>query len=156
MRTEELRSYQQTLLNMRERVTGEAHYVLGSIQDDGKSSNSNLPTHLADVATEGLEADFEVLVTEHGMLAEIETALDSIHKGSYGKCKGCGAAIVKERLQAIPYATLCIRCATLDERRNPARDRPHDAVAWTPPRDTLPKQSNLPQPRWRAPRKTGR
>jgi DnaK suppressor protein len=30
--------------------------------------------------------------------------------GNYGRCAGCGAVILLERLEIIPYATLCIRC----------------------------------------------
>ena len=42
---------------------------------------------------------------------EIRLALSMIETGHYGQCSACGAAISKERLAAMPYATKCIKCA---------------------------------------------
>lgn len=47
--------------------------------------------------------------------AQIRQALLRIEEGSYGECTGCGADIGEQRLLAIPYATLCIRCAAAQE-----------------------------------------
>ena len=44
-------------------------------------------------------------------LADVERALEKLDDGTYGICDGCGAAIGDERLEAIPWATLCISCA---------------------------------------------
>lgn len=44
-------------------------------------------------------------------LADVERALDKLADGSYGICDDCGEAIGEERLEAIPWATLCISCA---------------------------------------------
>ncbi len=44
-------------------------------------------------------------------LREIERALRRIQDGSYGECTTCGEAIQNGRLQALPYASLCIDCA---------------------------------------------
>ena len=41
----------------------------------------------------------------------IETSLERIEEGTYGQCEECGVKIPKSRLNAIPYATLCVRCA---------------------------------------------
>lgn len=42
-------------------------------------------------------------------LAQIEEALAAIKAGNYGVCKQCGKPIEKERLVAMPTATLCLR-----------------------------------------------
>lgn len=44
-------------------------------------------------------------------LADVEHALEKLADGTYGTCDGCGEAIPEERLEAIPWATLCISCA---------------------------------------------
>jgi DnaK suppressor protein len=44
-------------------------------------------------------------------LADVERALEKLADGTYGTCDGCGEAISAERLEAIPWATLCISCA---------------------------------------------
>ena len=44
-------------------------------------------------------------------LADVERAIAKLADGSYGLCDRCGEAISPERLEAIPWAPLCIRCA---------------------------------------------
>ena len=44
-------------------------------------------------------------------LQQVRAALKRIHAGDYGICANCGADIGEGRLTALPYATLCIRCA---------------------------------------------
>ena len=46
------------------------------------------------------------------VVAEIDEALERIDDGTYGVCAVCGAAIPEERLDAVPYAMLC-----LDDKR---------------------------------------
>jgi DnaK suppressor protein len=44
-------------------------------------------------------------------LADVERALEKLADGTYGICDACGEPIGEERLEAIPWATLCISCA---------------------------------------------
>ena len=44
-------------------------------------------------------------------LADVERAIQKLADGTYGLCDRCGEAISSERLEAIPWAPLCIRCA---------------------------------------------
>lgn len=41
----------------------------------------------------------------------IRHALHRIDAGTYGTCVRCGGPIDGRRLEALPFATLCIRCA---------------------------------------------
>lgn len=43
-------------------------------------------------------------------VADIETALERIEAGTYGACERCGGPIAIERLEAIPFARLCVTC----------------------------------------------
>ncbi len=45
------------------------------------------------------------------MLDDVRRALAKLAEGSYGTCDACGRAISPERLEAIPWAVLCIACA---------------------------------------------
>jgi DnaK suppressor protein len=45
-------------------------------------------------------------------LAEIDSALDRVEAGTYGRCEICGTAISPERLEARPAARLCLTCAS--------------------------------------------
>jgi RNA polymerase-binding protein DksA len=49
-------------------------------------------------------------------LKDIDAALRSIEKGSYGICERCGQPIELERLEVKPDATLCIKCQAEVER----------------------------------------
>jgi DnaK suppressor protein len=41
---------------------------------------------------------------------EVERALAKVAEGSYGACDGCGGPIGDARLEALPWATLCVTC----------------------------------------------
>jgi hypothetical protein len=43
-----------------------------------------------------------------GFTFQVEHALARIDAGSFGRCQACGGAIEAERLDALPYATLCL------------------------------------------------
>lgn len=45
------------------------------------------------------------------LLSRIGRALQRIEAGSYGNCESCGNAIPVERLDVLPYSTLCVECA---------------------------------------------
>lgn len=53
---------------------------------------------------------------ERMLLLQIEDALARFSSGSYGKCVHCGQPIAMPRLQAIPWARLCIDCQELAEK----------------------------------------
>ena len=49
------------------------------------------------------------------LLRNVELALQRIDDGSYGACLECGEAIAEARLQAQPWAGLCIDCQSARE-----------------------------------------
>ncbi|MBA2315081.1 MAG: TraR/DksA C4-type zinc finger protein [Chloroflexi bacterium] len=50
-------------------------------------------------------------------LALVEAALGRLDAGTWGTCEECGEAIAPERLEALPWAALCIRCQAARQRR---------------------------------------
>lgn len=42
----------------------------------------------------------------------VKQAIARIDKGEYGLCQVCGNPISKERLKAVPYSSMCIKCAS--------------------------------------------
>jgi DnaK suppressor protein len=73
---------------------------------------------LVDVATETFEREKELALESgvQGILEMVEEALRKIQKGTYGVCESCGKPIDGNRLRAIPYARLCIKCKEREER----------------------------------------
>jgi RNA polymerase-binding transcription factor DksA len=118
MNSEKLKSYRQKLLDLREQERSEVNYVVESIHED-VNINENIsfaPVHLADVAGDAVDADVQVLQTARGILEEINAALVRIEDGMFGKCRECGAAISEQRLKALPYTPVCVRCAKTSEQ----------------------------------------
>ncbi len=62
------------------------------------------------------EINSQLAEVESRELARIEVALERMRDGHYGICEGCGTSIPIARLNALPYATLCIKCQRESER----------------------------------------
>ena len=56
------------------------------------------------------ERDLALSAQARAAIDQIDTAIAKIHEGTYGQCENCGTAIPKERLKALPYAALCVKC----------------------------------------------
>lgn len=82
------------------------------------SDLSNMPTHMADIGTDNYEIDniLGLMDSERKILMEIDIALSRIENGTYGICEINGEPIPKARLEAIPWARYCIKCAGLIEK----------------------------------------
>lgn len=111
----------QRLLSLRKRLTRDVEMAEEALRDDVVSPGelSNLHTHSADQAVEGMDEQIAIAQNEEHLLEEVEAALERIERGTYGTCQNCGQTIARERLDAIPYTPLCIECA----RRQPSKPR---------------------------------
>jgi RNA polymerase-binding protein DksA len=107
------------LLGLRARVLGAAHDIVEGDVDDGELSNAAGDQHLADHATEMVDREVDESLEENAeqIVYEIDRALAKIDDGTYGHCARCGQEIPAERLDAVPYATLCVSCKQLEESR---------------------------------------
>jgi RNA polymerase-binding protein DksA len=66
--------------------------------------------HMGDTATVTFDRELDYTLEENSehLLAAIDAALKRIDDGTYGTCARCGKPIPGERLEAKPYASLCI------------------------------------------------
>ena len=78
------------------------------------------PKDVADIASDDIDRKMiEALGSQElKRLKLIDSALTRIEQGKYGLCMKCSKRIPKDRLEAIPYALMCIECKSADERRN--------------------------------------
>lgn len=106
-----LSQLKDALIKMRDRLTGQ----ITAQSDDSLK-------YVDDTSSEDRTDDFDrefalnLVSSEHDSVFEINNALRRIAEGSYGFCDGCGCAIEKPRLQALPFARMCIRCQSEQER----------------------------------------
>ena len=78
------------------------------------------PKDLADVASDDIDRKMIEAMGSQELkrLRLIDSALTRVQQGRYGLCMKCGKKIPPERLEAIPYALMCIECKTAEEKRN--------------------------------------
>lgn len=78
------------------------------------------PKDFADIASDDNDRKMLETIGSKDMkrMRLIDAAITRIEQGKYGVCMKCGKKIPRERLEAIPYALLCIACQSADERRN--------------------------------------
>ena len=78
------------------------------------------PKDLADVASDDIDRKMIEAIGSQELkrLRMIDSALTRIRQGKYGLCIKCGTKIPHGRLEAIPYAIMCIECKTAEEKRN--------------------------------------
>ncbi len=78
-------------------------------------------SHSGDSAEQAQERENDEVVDAIGnetrqSIREIQAALERIAGGTYGLCESCGDEISAGRLQAIPEARRCVRCADTPAR----------------------------------------
>lgn len=102
------------------------------LQECRDSGGYRLPD-VIDVASLSSVDELGMLVTEAEVreLKEIDDAMTRIRSGSYGVCKNCGCTIRKDRLKALPYATLCIKCKEEEEKELEIESRLGKGEAYT-------------------------
>lgn len=115
-------SFRTALLEERERVEQAIANLRedhpGRIDDEVEELAQLADNHPADTATATLDREIDYTLEENSarMLVEIDAALKRIDDGTYGTCAGCGQEIAAGRLEAYPWASLCIDCKRQAER----------------------------------------
>jgi DnaK suppressor protein len=62
------------------------------------------------------QRDLALRERAENQLAQVQAALGRINDGTFGTCRRCGKPIAIERLEALPWAALCIDCQRLEGR----------------------------------------
>lgn len=104
---------------LREHLVGKRHELTAKLQRIQDSLRRGLDPDSAERAKQLEDA---VVVDTLGREARLELqqiadALRRMDEGRFGICASCGSPIGDARLQAYPYATECIDCATAGEAR---------------------------------------
>ena len=83
-----------------------------------KELRSESPGDVIDAALDSTQDEIssQLAEVESRELASIENALQQMQIGRYGVCEICNSKIPMARLNALPYATMCIACQRDVER----------------------------------------
>ncbi len=82
------------------------------------AADNHAPIHPAEVGSHSFEQEFtlNLLSSDGDRLEQIEAALEKMAEGTYGACEECGGRIPKARLELIPDAPFCVKCASKLEK----------------------------------------
>ena len=102
----DFKSAKQELLKLKE----EYETRINKIEDHIQNPQDDLNEHWEDQAIAYRQNDMRrnLMVEARQSLVHVENALSHIENGTYGECEVCGEQIQQQRLEAIPYATLCM------------------------------------------------
>jgi DnaK suppressor protein len=112
----DLTPYRARLFALRARLLGD----MTQMKDDSLNDHcktTSIPTDREELGSDDADQELTVdlLESDEDILDQIEAAIQRIDDGSYGQCEECGEQIPKTRLDAIPYAAECERCASQEE-----------------------------------------
>ena len=129
LKAAELKVFRTILQALRARLRGDvstmADAALRHSGGDASGDLSRMPIHMADIGTDAYEQEFtlSLMANEEETLELVEAALERIKNKKFGACEECGGVIAKKRLEAIPFAAMCIRCAEKMESGGSVRPR---------------------------------
>lgn len=120
MEQQQLNYYKNRLEELRKNEKERAERIAGGLRTSLQDSIDELSlydNHPADIGNETFERekDLGFKLFAEDRLAMIAEALDCIEKGTYGQCEACGQDIGSDRLEVIPYTTLCLKCKNAHE-----------------------------------------
>jgi DnaK suppressor protein len=106
-----------TLSSLRRELTSHRAHLREEIEAQGADPDSDDVTLVADAgfadrshSTEERSRLISVVRALRSNLLDVQRALEKMDKGTYGICERCGREIAVERLEALPWAVLCIDC----------------------------------------------
>lgn len=114
--------FRTLLTEERERVQSAIEHLHdghpGSLENETEELATASDNHMGDVASATLDREIDYSLGDNAeqVLADIDAALQRIDDGTYGACTQCGRQITVERLEARPWAALCIDDAREAER----------------------------------------
>ena len=109
--------HRERLLALRARLQGDMTQMEDNALNKDRSKTTSMPNTWQSLAVSNFDQELtlSLLGSEKDALDQIDGAMERIEDGSYGRCETCGVKIPKSRLEAIPYAAQCVRCASEEE-----------------------------------------
>lgn len=113
-RKDAIMSMRQILIKRRDALRKALAGDLGQLKSLGPKTSGDMVDAALDSSHD--EISSQLAEVESRELAQIENALERMRAGQFGLCEACATSIPMARLNALPYATLCIKCQREAER----------------------------------------
>jgi DnaK suppressor protein len=119
---------EKTIAELRQRLEGDLARIEADVaeldrheresQSDATGENV-YRDHMADQGSATFERELDMTFEENerDLLGDVRVALARMDAGTYGTCARCSAEIPGARLEAVPTASLCIKCKEAEESR---------------------------------------
>ena len=109
--------HRERLQTLRSRLRGDMTQMEDNALNKDHAKTTSMPSDMAELGSENFDQELtlSLLGSEKDALEQIDRALKRNEDGSFGQCEECGMKIPKPRLHAIPYASLCVQCASQQE-----------------------------------------
>ena len=118
MKQQELEFYKKLLNEEKIELIKEIMDADESAKDLIEKKMQNVNDSADDAATIIMQNNLNIVnAASRKTLLAIDAALRRIDETSFGQCVSCGDKIDESRLNAIPWATMCIECKTKNEKR---------------------------------------
>jgi DnaK suppressor protein len=108
---------QQMLMQKRQEIMREIEGSLGQSLTEDQQRRLESARDVGDQALMDLERELGISLMEmrNRKRQLIDEALTRLSEGSYGLCAECGVEISEKRLNAVPFARLCVQCQSRQE-----------------------------------------
>lgn len=105
---EHIKSFREELLKKKAAL---AKYIRSELSELEAADKHHL-ADLEEMASDTNETDSvcEIMAVGASTINQIDIALTKLDQGTYGACEDCGEPISFDRLEALPFAILCIAC----------------------------------------------
>ena len=97
--------------------------ITGEVRGKYKSPQDHLTEQVADIADDAVQSyDRQLMMglgeKEFEKMRLVEEAIEKLDEGQYGICLECEELISEERLTVIPFASHCVDCLEIIEKKN--------------------------------------
>ncbi|NLX54628.1 MAG: TraR/DksA family transcriptional regulator [Planctomycetaceae bacterium] len=123
-RKETILKLRQVLIRRRDALRKALAGDLSSLKELRQQASGDMLDAALDSAQD--EMSSQLAEVESRELAQIEMALERMRNGTYGICEATGRPIPLARLQALPYATMCIEAQREAEKSGAGGQRSAD------------------------------
>jgi DnaK suppressor protein len=108
---------QQMLMRKRQEILREIEGNLGQSLTEDQQRRLESARDVGDQALMDLERELGISLMEmrNRKRQSIDEALTRLNEGTYGICAECGIEISEKRLEAVPFAKLCVQCQSQQE-----------------------------------------